>query len=54
MVDRLATDIDLLYRRLLAEKGLENKLDALSDSRLSPGGLERAPKRLLERPRAAN
>ena len=54
VVDRLATDIDLLYRRLLAEKGLENKLDALSDSRLSPGGLERAPKRLLERPRAAN
>jgi glycosyltransferase involved in cell wall biosynthesis len=31
--ERLTADIDLLYRRLLAEKGLENKLDGLLDSR---------------------
>ena len=54
VVERLATDIDLLYQRLLAEKGFEDKLDAFLNSRRSPGGLERAPKRLLERPRAAN
>ena len=54
VVDRLATDIDLLYRRLLAEKGFEDQLDAFLDSRRSPDGLEHAPKRLLERPRASN
>ena len=32
-VERLATDIDLLYRRLLAEKGFEDKLDAFLGSR---------------------
>ena len=31
-VERLAADIDLLYRRLLAEKGLEDKLDAFVGS----------------------
>ena len=31
--ERLTADIDLLYRRLLAEKGLENKLDGLLDNR---------------------
>ena len=32
-VERLTADIDLLYRRLLAEKGLENKLDPFLGSR---------------------
>ena len=32
-VDRLAVDIDLLYRRLLTEKGFEDKLDAFLGSR---------------------
>ena len=32
-VERLAADIDLLYRRLLAEKGFEDKLDAFLGSR---------------------
>jgi glycosyltransferase involved in cell wall biosynthesis len=33
VVERLATDMDLLYLRLLAEKGFEDKLDALLGSR---------------------
>jgi glycosyltransferase involved in cell wall biosynthesis len=32
-VERLAADIDVLYRSLLAEKGFEDKLDAFSGSR---------------------
>jgi glycosyltransferase involved in cell wall biosynthesis len=52
VVDRLATDIDLLYRKLLAEKGFEAKRDAFLGSCPWSGGLERAGKRFLKRPRA--
>ena len=43
-VARLAADIDLLYRKLLAEKGFEDKLDVLLRPPSSPSGLDCASK----------
>ena len=48
-VERLATDMDLLYRRLLRQKGFEDKLGRFLDSRRNHCGSDCVPTHWLEK-----